>query len=91
MGEPNERAIVGELRARGVIADHIPLQGGASIIMVEDTLRFALKGDSLDGLNELIDGNDGVFVQVDGSETLAVIRLNHFAALILGGTPVKTA
>jgi hypothetical protein len=89
-GARNERNIVSDLRAAGVIAAKVPLSGAvggqfSGDILVQNMLRFEAKVRS-DGFRELykwIDGNYGLFVKADRQPTLTVLRLQDFAKLLL--------
>ena len=91
-GARNERGIVNELKERGIPAERVPLSGAAGgsckgdiwipIQGARKTFEAKKRGDGFALLYRWLGENDGLFVGADRKETLVVLRLEDFAALI---------
>ena len=89
-GDRFEREVAGRLRALGVAAVRVPLSGaaggdfgsdlevGPNKLKIECKTRKRFIGQFLGWL----EGNYALFVKEDRSETLVVMRLDDFAALL---------
>lgn len=91
-GDRFERECVQRLREAGIIASRVPLSGSAGgdfsgdLRVGSKPLRFECKTRKrawLDLFGWLKDGNDGLLIKADRTDTLVVLTLDAFTALFV--------